>query len=387
MEYLVIFVVGVIVGAIIVLFMNRFRQRDIEKSFSALSFDALRKNSEEFLRLANQTLSAQTQIGAGTLDEKKKLIDQTLDGIKSELARVEKSVVTFDTNRAQTFGEIGTKLQFTAEQTNRLQQTTDKLELALANTKDRGQWGERMAEDILQLVGFVENVNYTKQKTQEKVGTRPDFTFRLPQNLKVNMDVKFPWDNYRNYLNAELATDKDNYKQKFISDTRKKIKEIKTRDYINPKDNTVDYAIMFIPNEHVFCFLHESDASLLDDALKDKVILCSPITLFAVLSVIRQAVDNFNLEQTQDQILSLFGTFYKQWGEFKTSLEKVGDRIKQADAEWEKLTSTRSNALERPLQQIDDLRRQRGILESQLIGDDVSSATSKGDCGTKPSTQ
>ena len=85
--------------------------------------------------------------------------------------------------------------------------------------------------------------------------------------------------------------------------------------------------------------------------------------------------------------LSLFGTFYKQWGEFKTSLEKVGDRIKQADAEWEKLTSTRSNALERPLQQIDDLRRQRGILESQLIGDDVSSATSKGDCGTKPSTQ
>ena len=104
MEYLVIFVVGVIVGAIIVLFMNRFRQRDIEKSFSALSFDALRKNSEEFLRLANQTLSAQTQIGAGTLDEKKKLIDQTLDGIKSELARVEKSVVIFDTNRAQTFG-------------------------------------------------------------------------------------------------------------------------------------------------------------------------------------------------------------------------------------------------------------------------------------------
>ncbi|MBN1176923.1 MAG: DNA recombination protein RmuC [Dehalococcoidales bacterium] len=367
MEYAGLFVAGIIVGTIIVLVINRFRKKDLESSFSALSLDALRKNSEEFLKLANQTLATQTQTGAGQLEEKKKLIDKTLEEIRSELVKVEKSVTEFDVKREKSFVEISTQLKNTAEQTNKLQGTTDKLQLALANTRERGQWGERMAEDILRLVGFIENVNYVKQKTQETTGTRPDYTFILPKNLKVNMDVKFPLDNYLNYLNAQSESDKATYKQKFISDARKKIKEVKTRDYINPEENTVDYAIMFIPNEQIFCFLHENDASMLDDSLKEKVMLCSPITLFAVLCVMRQAVDNFTLEQTADRILSLFGTFYEQWGRFKGSMKKVGDRIKQADEEYGRLTSTRSRMLDRPLRQIDDLRKERGILETPLV--------------------
>ncbi len=385
MEYLGIFVAGVIVGAIIVFFVSRFRQRDIEKSFSALSLDALRKNSEEFLRLANQTLSTQTQAGVGELEGKKKLIDQTLEGIKGELDKVEKSVMDFDTKRAQAFGEISNKLQTTAEQTNRLQETTSKLQLALANTKVRGQWGERMAEDILRFIGFVEGKNYVKQTTQETTASRPDFTFLLPQGLKVNMDVKFPFTNYSNYINEELEPTKESYKKQFLADTRHRIKEITTKDYINPEANTVDYVLAFIPNEQVYCFINENDQTLLDEALKNKVILCSPFTLYAILAVMRQAVDNFNLEQTADRILSLFGTFNKQWSEFKKSMGKVGERIKQADDEYEKLTSTRSKALERPLKQIDDLRRQRGILEAPLLDDETSLEISEGeDSKTEP---
>ncbi len=376
MEYLGIFVAGVVVGAIIVFFVNRSRQRDIEKSFSALSLDALRKNSEEFLRLANETLSKQTQTGVGELEEKKKLIDQTLEGIKGELGKVEKSVTDFDTKRAQAFGEINTQLKTTADQTNRLQETTNKLQLALANTKVRGQWGERMAEDILRFIGFVEGVNYVKQTTQEITASRPDFTFLLPQGLKVNMDVKFPLDNYSRYMNEEAEPVKQSHKEQFLKDTRQRIKEVTTRDYINPEENTVDYVLVFIPNEQVYCFINENDRTLLDEALKNKVILCSPLTLYAILAVMRQAVDNFKLEKTAAQILSLFGTFNKQWGEFKKSMEKMGERIKQADDEYESLTSTRRRMLERPLRQIDDLRKQRGILEAPLVDDETSSEIS-----------
>ncbi len=370
MEYAALFVAGVVVGAAIVLIINRFRQKDIEKTFSALSREALRTNSEEFLKFANQTLSTQTQTGAGQLEEKKKLIDQTLEGIKGELTKVENTVKEFDSKREQAFGAITTQLKNTAEQTNKLQGTTDKLQLALANTRARGQWGERIAEDILQLVGFVENLDYTKQKTQEATGTRPDFTFVLPQGLKVNMDSKFPFDNYSNYVNAESNSDKDSYKQKFMSDVRNKIKEVKTRDYINPEDNTVDYAIMFVPNEQVFCFLHENDPDVFDKALKDKVILCSPVTLFAILCVIREAVKVFKLQKTTGDILQLLNAFNKQWGEFKKCMDKMGEQIEKAHEEFGKLKTTRSNKLEIPLRHIDDLRRQRGILESPLVDEE-----------------
>lgn len=99
MAYAVFFIAGVIMGAVIVFIVNRTKQRAMEKSFTALSLDALRKNSDDFIKMATQTLSTQTQVGSGQLEEKKKLIDQTLEGIKSELSKVEKSVSEFDGKR------------------------------------------------------------------------------------------------------------------------------------------------------------------------------------------------------------------------------------------------------------------------------------------------
>ena len=111
------------------------------------------------------------------------------------------------------------------------------------------------------------------------------------------------------------------------------------------------------------CFINENDHNILDDALRQKVILCSPLTLYAMLAVIRQSVENFNLRSTEVKILSLFGTFNKQWDEFKKSMENMGKKIKQAYDEYDSLVSTRRRMLERPLDQIDMLRREKGILE------------------------
>jgi len=300
-------------------------------------------------------------MGEKELEGKKKLIDQTLEAMKDDLQKVQDLVTTFEKDREKKFGELSHQLKSTAEQTGRLQETTSQLRTALASAKARGQWGERMAEDVLRLAGFVEGINYYKQKALETVGTRPDYTFLLPQDLKVNMDVKFPFDNYLRYLEVEGEADKEVYKNQFLKDVRGRIKEVTTRDYINPAENTVDYVIVFIPNEQVYGFINENDNSLLDEALKNKVILCSPITLYAILAVIRQAVDNFNLEKTAAQILSLLGAFQKQWTAFQKSLEKMGKKIEEAQREFTTLDSTRRTQLERPLRQIEDLRKQKGI--------------------------
>ena len=91
------------------------------------------------------------------------------------------------------------------------------------------------------------------------------------------------------------------------------------------------------------------------------MIFSSPITLFAVLAVIRQAADNFALTQTSHEMLSLFGNFKKQWDEFLKKLELLGKRISDAQSEYETLIITRRRQLERPLQKIDALRTERGL--------------------------
>jgi DNA recombination protein RmuC len=393
MEYLAVFIIGLVVGVVILLIINWLRRREaktiaqelisqtesqrvqdlevlinrIKESFGALSLEALSKNTNEFLKLAGETLSKQTQLGEKDLEGKKKLIDQTLEAMKGDLQKVEDLMTTFEKDREKKFGELANQLKTTGEQTGKLQETTNQLRVALASTKARGHWGERMAEDVLRLAGFVEGINYLKQKVLETVGKRPDYTFLLPQNLKVNMDVKFPLDNYLHYLEADGESDKEMYKDKFLKDARARIKEVITKDYINPEENTVDYVIVFIPNEQIYAFIHENDSSVLDEALKNKVILCSPITLYAILAVIRQAVDNFNLERTSAQILSLLGAFNKQWSAFLISLEKMGKKIDEAKIEFNTLTSTRRTQLERPLSKIEDLRKQKGIPEASLV--------------------
>ncbi len=381
------FLIGVFAGAFIVILINWLRRKEakelakalveqtqtekiqdleaviqrLKESFESLASNALSNSTNELLKLADQTLKGNLQSGEKDLEGKKKLIDQTLEVLSKEMQKVQETVVSLEKNSGQKFGELTSQLKNAAESTNSLHETTNQLKAALANTKVRGQWGERMAEDVLRLAGFIEGVNYQKQKAIEASVRRPDFTFFLPQGLKINMDVKFPLNNYLSYLEAQTDMEKDKYKAQFLRDVRARVKEVTTRDYIDPASHTVDYVLVFIPNEQVYGFINEYDRTVLDEALKNKVVLCSPLTLYAILAVIRQAIDNFSLEQSAAKILAVMGTFKDQWTKFVESMEKVGKRIDDAKTEFNTLTTTRRNQLERPLKQIDDLRSAKGI--------------------------
>ena len=344
----------------------------MKDAFSALSLDALAKATTEFLKIANETLMKQAQSGEKDLETKKKLIDQTLDAVKNELRNIQKLIKDSDNNSGQKFSALDIQLKTAVDVTGKLHETTNQLRAALASTTARGQWGQRMAEDVLRLAGFIEGINYRKERAQDTVNTRPDYTFLLPQGLKVNMDVKFPMSNYLRYLDAGNEMEKGRYKELFLRDARTRIKEVTNRDYINPEEKTLDYVIAFIPNEQVYAFINEYDRTILDDAMRAKVVLCSPLTLYAILAVIRQAVDSFNLEKTAGRILALLGAFGKQWDAFINSFDKLGNKIRDVQEEFNSLTSTRRNQLERQLKKIEDLREQEKIAEAEIPKEDTS---------------
>ncbi len=336
----------------------------VKSSFGSLSLDALNRSSEAFLRLAKARLDTERETSARDLEGKKGLIDEQLRRMSGELEQVGALVKALETDRAEKFGELAAQLKLARDQTAALVQTTASLREALASSKARGQWGERMAEDVLRTAGFLENVNYLKQKSLQGIGTRPDFTFMLPKDLTLNMDVKFPLDNYIKYLETGSDLERGTFRDRFLRDVRLRIKEVATRDYINPEQNTVDCVLLFIPSEQVFAFIHEQAPTLLDEGLKARVILCSPITLFSVLAVIRQAIENFALQRTSHEILDLLSEFRKQWTLFVKKMDLLGKRISDAQAEYESLITTRRRQLEGPLNRVEDLRQQRTPLPS-----------------------
>jgi DNA recombination protein RmuC len=289
-------------------------------------------------------------------------LDEVRTEVRAELQRLGALVSELGTASAQRFGQVDESLRVHAEVAGTLADSTRSLREALSNPQARGQWGERMAEDVLRLAGFTEHVNYRKQ-TQVAGGTgRPDYTFDLPKGHVLYMDVKFPLASYLRYLEVGTDAERQAHLKRFLADVRARVKELAKREYAREGDRpTLDYVLLFLPNEQLTGFIHEHDPALLDDAMAQRVVMCSPLTLFAFLGVIRQAFDNFMIEQTSDEILQLIGTFGQQWQKYTESATRVKDRLDSVQKELDQLVGTRRRQLERPLQQLEELRVRRGL--------------------------
>jgi len=334
-------------------------QEEIEAELRALREEQRRFGEVIVSRLheANAVhLDHERRRASTELDGKKELIDQQLGTMTSKLDAVSDLVRSLDADRRSAFGELAQELRRQHEGLEALNEHTGQLREALASQKVRGQWGERMAEDVLRLAGFLEGVNYRRQATLVGSGGRPDYTFILPNDLVLHMDVKFPLDNYVRFLEATSEIERRRFRDQFLRDVRDRVRELTTRGYLDAGPQTVDCLLLFIPNEQVYAFVHEHDRALLDEALRHKIVLCSPLTLYAVLAVVRQAVDNFRLERTSNEILEQLGTFSTQWTKYVAQLEKVQQRFDAVAKDYTALMTTRHRALQRPLDKIETLR-------------------------------
>ena len=325
--------------------------------------EEFQKSNAEFVTLATRQLAdLNAQQLGGKVGEIEKMLDSNSDEFATQMKSVTEAVVELKDQNSKRFGGVGEKM-------NELATQTTKLNEILGSSQRRGQWGERLAEDILQAAGFIEGVNY---KTQSQVGGsgeskgRPDFIFNFPPNRVLFMDVKFPLDAYSAYLSATNEVERENLKAKFLTAVRAKVTELSKRDYVTKADGPVlDYVLLFIPNESISSFVHENDPELVDWSLKQRVVLCSPLNLYAFLGVIRQATDTFKASEAALKILKLLDKFNQQWRLYNDALKSVQDKFSKAQLEVEGLTSgTRYREMKRAIDKMESLRNEPVVAAS-----------------------
>jgi len=353
---LLLLLFGIAIGAVVILLIKRNNlpdQEQIKDAFGNLSKEALDQNIETFMKIAESKFGDLMKSSNAQLDEKKKLIDSSLDDLKKQLEGLNKQTT-----------ELTGQMMESKKGVTDLADTTTQLRQILSSSQARGQWGERMVEDILSFIGLTEGINYEKQSQE---GTdRPDFKFNLPDGKHINMDVKFPLSHYEKFLASENETEQENEKKAFLKDVRDHVKAISKRSYIDPNAGTVDYVLMFIPNESIYSFLNQEDHELIDFSLGKKILLCSPVTLYAILSLIRQAVSNFHMEQRAGEMQKLVVTFKEQWEKFIEKLDALGKTLGTVSNHYEELAGTRRRGLEKPMDKIDELQLGQGDQPKEL---------------------
>ncbi len=338
----------------------------VRSELASAQLQALQQNSSQFLDLAETRLKAEAARGEEQVKARASEIDKSMESMATAITRLRDYVESVDKVRGESVASLSSV-------TASLGTATGKLTNILSSGPARGQWGERMAEDVLRVAGFAEGVQYRKNTHIEGGTGRPDFTFLLPQHCVLHMDVKFPLAGYVRFIDAPSDLEKDLALTAFLRDARSRVKEVTGRDYIDPAGGTLDYVLLFIPNEQIYEFIQERDSNFIDQALQQRVVVCSPFTLFAVLAIIRQAIDNFHLTQQTDEILRTLGGFTQQWSKYKGAMTTVERRLDRTQRAFEDLVGTRTRTLDRQLERVERLRRDAG-LEAAMVdpSEDVS---------------
>ena len=257
-------------------------------------------------------------------------------------------------------------------------QQTRNLISVLNNNQSRGQWAEFQVEDLLGIMEYKDGVHYESQKIMNS-GTKPDFTFYLPDSKTINMDSKFPLNLYMELskLNLDLEDETlDEISRKQITESIKtknkefidkaiktKIDETASREgYISPEEDTVDFVLMYIPLENLYHFLLTSEIGasrtpVIQYAFSKKVILVSPQTLMAYLETIRHSMKLFSLQTDTKNILLAHERVKSEIGKFIDSFDEVTKRLDQTVESSEKLKTTRTNKLEKSFEELNQVNK------------------------------
>ena len=349
--------------------LSRTVRTELAHAMNTLA-DRSTKDREEALKLGADLIA---RAGGEQLGKRADIIDTSMkamqDSVTGRLSELNLALQSLRSDNDKQLSSVETAVTALAKRTENL---TD----ILSNSQKRGQWGERLAEDMLRAARFVEGVNYEKQK-QIEGGGRPDYRFDMPPDRVLFMDVKFPLDKYAEYISATDEGLRSLAKDAFIRAVRGHVDTLAKRDYIDKAtENALDYVLMFVPNESISAFVHEASPDLIDWALDKKVVLCSPLTLYAFLVVVRQASDSFHTEKTAVEIMQQIKKFENEFDKYTKAIEKVKKNFTALTESIGEISvgGTRHNKLSVPVRDIDNLRKRRGIPELEAADDDIIDA-------------
>jgi len=307
-------------------------------SFNNLASEALKHNTTEFLKLAQENLK-QFQVQAqGELSQREKAIEGLVKPIYQALEKTEAQVRQMEKERQTAFGALTKHLETMAESHRLLQGETRNLVQALRRPEVRGQWGEMTLKRLAELAGMVEYCDFVEQESVRSEGglLRPDMIVRMPDAREIVVDAKTPLDAY---LTAMEAADDETRQRELARHARKlreRVKELAAKAYWQQFSQSPDFVVLFIPGEQFLSAALDADRGLLEDALSQKVIIATPTSFVALLRAVAYGWRQQALAENAERIREVGEELYARLTTFTEYLEKLGRSLETSVGHFNK---------------------------------------------------
>lgn len=299
----------------------RFRE-----TFEALSHKALRANSEEFTRQADEKIKPLT------------------DAIKA----YEQHVREIEQTRRTAYGQLSEQLKSVATTNQELTRQTTTLSTALRSPEIKGNWGELTLRNAVELAGLSKHCDFTEQKSVDSGDgkLRPDLLVRLPGGRLVVVDAKAPTSAYMDAVAADTPEAARAAQNRHAQAMRHHMRGLSAKSYAEQFDRSPEFVVMFVPGESFFAAALETDKELIADGIGKGVILASPTTLIALLRTVSHAWQQQDILDNAQRIGQTAGELFERMCKFAEHFGNIGERLgKATDAYNSAIGSWRSRVL------------------------------------------
>jgi DNA recombination protein RmuC len=304
-------------------------QVKLRDAFAAVSADALAKNNEKFLQLARESFAVLSKEASGSLDQRKAQIEGLLKPMQELLGHYQSRLGDIEKSRVESYSMLREQLGTLAETQRTLNTQTGQLVTALSRPATRGQWGEISLRRLVEIAGMSSRCDFIEQQSVEGEDgrLRPDMVVRLPGDREVIIDCKASLDAF---LDAAAAPDDDGRKsclQRHAQQVRNRCRELSQKQYWAQFKRSPEYVVMFLPGEAFLYAAVEQDGSIIEDGLKNRVIVSTPTTLIALLKAIEFGWRQEVITENAEQIRKLGRDLYDRIATVAAHFEKLGKAI------------------------------------------------------------
>lgn len=304
----------------------------LDERFRAISAEALAKNNEQFLNLADSKMKEAGKSASGELEQRKQAIEHLVTPLREAVTKVERQLRELDSGQKAAHAELTKHVDFVRQSSEQLRSETASLVTALRRPEARGRWGEVQLRRVVEIAGMTNHCDFDEQisVTTEEGARRPDMVVHLAGGKHVVVDSKV---SLAAYLEAAEATDGDQRTERLEAHARhlrNHVDRLAAKSYWSAFTPTPEFVIAFIPGEAFLAPALDHDPHLLEYAMSKRVHIATPTTLISMLRTAQYAWQQAALSENARAVFDLGKQLYERLGSMGRHIEGVGKALTSA---------------------------------------------------------